>query len=71
VISSVIASVTNAGSVEINGYSEGSGVGVGAGGFGLGGKKIGASLPPQPTMMVANRAINKKCNFFICVDVIC
>jgi hypothetical protein len=69
VISSVIASVTNAGSVEISGNSEGSGVGVGAGGLGLSGKIGPWSLPTQPNITMVKSAIIKKRNVFIeCVS---
>jgi hypothetical protein len=69
VISSVIASVTNAGSVEISGYSDGSGVGVGAGGLGLSGKIKLLSLPAQLNITMDKSAIIKKRNVFIVVCV--
>jgi hypothetical protein len=69
VISSVIASVTKAGSVEMSGNSEGPGVGVGDGGLGLGGKIKPSSLPAQLNIAMDKRAIIKKRNVFIaCVS---
>jgi hypothetical protein len=64
VISSVIASVTKAGFVEISGYSEGPGVGAGGTGGTFGNIKFG-SLPAHPIITTATKAIIKKRSVFI------
>jgi hypothetical protein len=70
VISSVIASVTKAGSVEISGSSEGSGVGVGFGGLGFGGNTKPPLSSPQPNITIAMRAIIIKRSVFIDVNIL-